>query len=83
MPIKSTMTTRPNNRALDAANTEARMDAIRLKQLLGGPLTDQELMCLQMEERVRAQRFSTASPTPAAAAAMAPPSARRCFVSES
>ena len=26
------------------------MDAIRLKQMLGGSLTDQELMCLQIEE---------------------------------
>ena len=25
------------------------MDAIRLKQMLGGALTDQELMCLQIE----------------------------------
>ncbi|HEX5469597.1 MAG TPA: hypothetical protein VFW80_11185 [Gaiellaceae bacterium] len=25
------------------------MDAIRLKQILGGALTDQELMCLQIE----------------------------------
>jgi hypothetical protein len=29
---------------------EARMDAIRLKQLLGEPLTEQELMCLQIEQ---------------------------------
>ena len=27
-----------------------RMDAIRLKQILGEPLTDQELMCLQIEQ---------------------------------
>ncbi|HEX5250131.1 MAG TPA: hypothetical protein VFW14_10740 [Gaiellales bacterium] len=26
-----------------------RMDEIRLKQMLGGKLTDQELMCLQIE----------------------------------
>ena len=26
------------------------MDAIRLKQMLGGTLTDQELMCLQFEQ---------------------------------
>ena len=26
------------------------MDAIRLKQILGGALTDQELMCLQFEQ---------------------------------
>jgi hypothetical protein len=35
---------------LDAAGTASRMDAIRLKQILGGTLTDQELMCLQIEE---------------------------------
>jgi hypothetical protein len=29
---------------------EARMDAIRLKHMLGGTLTDQELMCLQIEQ---------------------------------
>jgi hypothetical protein len=29
---------------------EERMDAIRLKQILGGELTDQELMCLQIEQ---------------------------------
>lgn len=28
---------------------DGRMDAIRLKQILGGVLTDQELMCLQFE----------------------------------
>jgi len=40
----------PANRpGLDAADTESRMDAIRLKQILGGALTDQELMCLQIE----------------------------------
>lgn len=33
----------------DAAGTASRMDAIRLKQILGGALTDQELMCLQIE----------------------------------
>ncbi|HYZ28280.1 MAG TPA: hypothetical protein VE570_04425 [Thermoleophilaceae bacterium] len=26
------------------------MDAIRLKQMLGGRLSDQELMCLQIEQ---------------------------------
>jgi hypothetical protein len=26
------------------------MDEIRLKQMLGGALTDQELMCLQIEQ---------------------------------
>jgi hypothetical protein len=29
---------------------ERRMDAIRLKQILGEPLTDRELMCLQIEQ---------------------------------
>jgi hypothetical protein len=29
---------------------EARMDEIRLKQILGEPLTEQELMCLQIEQ---------------------------------
>ena len=29
---------------------EERMDAIRLKQMLGEPLTEQELMCLQIEQ---------------------------------
>ena len=36
--------------AVDVAGMEARMDAIRLKQILGGHLTDQELMCLQIEQ---------------------------------
>jgi hypothetical protein len=29
---------------------EERMDAIRLKQIFGEPLTEQELMCLQIEQ---------------------------------
>jgi hypothetical protein len=29
---------------------EGRMDATRLKQILGEPLTEQELMCLQIEQ---------------------------------
>jgi hypothetical protein len=29
---------------------EGRMDAIRLKQIFGEPLTEQELMCLQIEQ---------------------------------
>lgn len=33
----------------DAAGMDGRMDAIRLKQILGGTLTDQERMCLQFE----------------------------------
>jgi hypothetical protein len=34
----------------DTAGMEGRMDAIRLKQILGAPLTEQELMCLQIEQ---------------------------------
>jgi len=34
----------------DAAGMEERMDAIRLKQMLGAPLTERELMCLQIEQ---------------------------------
>jgi hypothetical protein len=34
----------------DFAGMEGRMDAIRLKQILGEPLTDGELMCLQIEQ---------------------------------
>ena len=41
----------PSNKpAVDLAGMEARMDAIRLKEILGGPLTEQELMCLQFEQ---------------------------------
>ncbi|HEX5583751.1 hypothetical protein [Gaiella sp.] len=29
---------------------DARMDAIRLKQILGHPLSERELMCLQIEQ---------------------------------
>jgi len=36
--------------AFDAAEMEERMDAIRLKQILGAPLTERELMCLQIEQ---------------------------------
>jgi hypothetical protein len=39
-----------NKRPVDVAGMEARMDEIRLKEILGGPLTDQELMCLQIEQ---------------------------------
>jgi hypothetical protein len=39
-----------DGRQIDAAGMEERMDAIRLKQLLGGTLSEQELMCLQMEQ---------------------------------
>jgi hypothetical protein len=34
----------------DVAGMEQRMDAIRLKQILGQPLSEQELMCLQIEQ---------------------------------
>ncbi len=34
----------------DAAGMEGRMDAIRLKQILGEPLSERELMCLQIEQ---------------------------------
>ena len=34
----------------DGTGMEARMDAIRLKQILGAPLSEQELMCLQIEQ---------------------------------
>jgi hypothetical protein len=44
------VTTPVNKRALDAEGMEARMDAVRLKQMLGGALTDQERMCLQIEQ---------------------------------
>jgi hypothetical protein len=35
---------------VDAAGMKERMDAIRLKQILGAPLTERELMCLQIEQ---------------------------------
>ena len=38
-----------NGPPFDTVGMEDRMDAIRLKQILGGALTDQELMCLQIE----------------------------------
>ena len=40
----------PDRTPLDVEGMESRMDAIRLKQMLGGALTDQELMCLQFEQ---------------------------------
>lgn len=43
------MTEHANDTGYDAAATEARMDAIRLKEILGAPLTEQERMCLQIE----------------------------------
>jgi hypothetical protein len=39
-----------DHRNIDVAGMEERMDAIRLKQILGGDLTEQELMCLQIEQ---------------------------------
>jgi hypothetical protein len=42
--------TRTNTGSVDADGMEVRMDAIRLKQMLGGRLSDQELMCLQIEQ---------------------------------
>jgi hypothetical protein len=41
---------RSSGRDIDTAGIEERMDAIRLKQMLGHPLSEQELMCLQMEQ---------------------------------
>lgn len=38
------------SRTVDAAGMEERMDAIRLKQILGEPLNERELMCLQIEQ---------------------------------
>lgn len=35
---------------IDAKQMKERMDAIRLKQMLGTPLTEKELMCLQIEQ---------------------------------
>jgi hypothetical protein len=43
---------------------EARMDAIRLKQMLGEPLTDQELMCLQIEQNGFGCHACPAEPPP-------------------
>jgi hypothetical protein len=39
-----------NEQRIDAAGMEARMDSIRLKQILGVAVTNQELMCLQIEQ---------------------------------
>ena len=50
-PIFVIPATRGAHMTADAAEgMEGRMDAIRLKQILGGPLTEQELMCLQIEQ---------------------------------
>ena len=35
---------------VDVRGMESRMDVIRLKQMLGGALSDQERMCLQFEQ---------------------------------
>ena len=40
----------PTTSTVDAAGMEERMDAIRLKQILGASLTERELMCLQIEQ---------------------------------
>jgi hypothetical protein len=45
-----TVTNPVNRPGLDASGMETRMDAIRLKQMLGGVLTEQEQMCLQIEQ---------------------------------
>lgn len=42
--------------AIDTVGMKERMDAIRLKQMLGAPLTSQELMCLQIEQNSTACR---------------------------
>lgn len=44
------MTKPPDTPSPDRAEMDARMDAIRLKQILGGPLSEHELMCLQIEQ---------------------------------
>jgi hypothetical protein len=40
----------PHQRSVDVEGMEERMDAIRLKEMLGGALTERELMCLQFEQ---------------------------------
>jgi hypothetical protein len=50
-PVLATPATRGVHMTVDGSDgMEARMDAIRLKQILGAPLTEQELMCLQIEQ---------------------------------
>jgi hypothetical protein len=44
------MTTPADEEVRQTAGMEARMDALRLKQMLGGVLTEQERMCLQIEQ---------------------------------
>lgn len=41
--------TKPAGNTFEASETDARMDAIRLKEMLGEALTEQELMCIQIE----------------------------------
>ncbi len=58
------------DRTFDAAGMKERMDAIRLKQILGAPLTERELMCLQIEQNglgchARLKRGTSASSNPA------------------
>jgi hypothetical protein len=43
---------------------QGRMDAIRLKQILGEPLTEQELMCLQIEQNGFGCHACPAEPPP-------------------
>jgi hypothetical protein len=59
------MSMSPNKSALDLAGMEARMDDIRLKQILGGPLTEQELMCLQFEQNGFGCGTCSSTPRPA------------------
>ena len=51
----------------DAAAMEARMDTIRLKQIFGEPLTEQELMCLQIEQNGFGCQACGKEPTPRSA----------------
>ena len=50
MPMRVSIPMPAHQRPVDVEGMEQRMDAIRLKQILGGALTEQELMCLQMEQ---------------------------------
>jgi hypothetical protein len=43
---------------------EERMDAIRLKQILSQPLTEQELMCLQIEQNGLGCHACPSEPSP-------------------
>lgn len=44
------MTSKLVSKEPNPAEMEARMDAIRLKQILGEHLAEHELMCLQIEQ---------------------------------